>query len=223
MNQPFKDEKNKLIFEVPFSICGEQHRTEEKENSNNSPDKVIPFRAAGMCFYVENPLRIMMIKSKDRGYEFPGGKIDQKDQDLLYTAIRESVEETNCKIFKKHANNIEKTILYLKNYISRNSSIRWMPEFKFKYGLFLIRLPNTSVFSTEVYGQMEEFEKIDRTISWLSKDEVVNIINDNSISKFALLRMNTYLKKNLLSWLSSRSYSTKIWIPCSTNRTLITT
>ena len=61
------------------------------------------------------------------------------------------------------------------------------PQLEFNGIVILISqswLPNTSVFSTEVYGQMEEFEKIDRTISWLSKDEVVNIINDNSIHLF---------------------------------------
>ena len=217
MSQPFKDDKNKLIFEIPYTICGNHT---EKENNE---EKVIPCRAAGMCFYVENPLRIMMIKSKDRGYEFPGGKIDKDDQDLLCTAIRESVEETNCKIFKKYANNIEKTILYLKNYINKVPSVRWMPEFKFKYGLFLIRLPYTSIFPPEVYGEIEEFEKINRTISWLSKDEFIDVINDTSIDKFALLRMNTHLRKNILSWLNSKTYSTRTWIPSSTNGTFIIT
>ena len=206
MNQPFKDDKNKLIFEIPFSFS--------KNDLDKENDEIMykQFRAAGICFYVKNPFKIMMIKSKDRGYEFPGGKIDKKDKDLFDTAVREGIEETNCKIFDSNANSIKDTIEDLKRYIGRFGKVKWLPEFKFKYGLFFIELPESSVFESKTYGDIEEFEKINRNIYWLESNELIDLIKDNNINKFALLKMNTNLKRKFLSWLENKKLYSKLWI-----------
>ena len=66
---PVKDYKDKFVFKL------------------NNKD----FRAAGFCLYSGNDenIKIMMIES-ERGWEFPGGKVDKDDTSLYYTAIRET-------------------------------------------------------------------------------------------------------------------------------------
>ena len=177
------------------------------------------FRAAGMCFYHGSgkDMKLLMIQS-DRGWEFPGGQVDESDYSLYNTAIREATEETNgCmnhELSEKFKNASEE--LYLKNIKNRDeleaflgksrnlledmlvsceSYIHWIPEFKFKYGLFITEVPDSWIHPNDVYGQIELWEGIPRKIHWLPVEKVIDIIDDNSVKKLAMFKMNTYLKK----------------------------
>ena len=200
---PKLDYKNKWVFDI-----------DNKE-----------FRAGGCCLIhgEGSNMKIMMINSEDKGWEFPGGKVSEEDFTLYNTAIRETVEETNGCIHYKLPEKIEnikiedidkisKEELNIALHNSRNlieemhnccdPFIYWIPEYKFKYGLYFVELPESWVHEDKVYGNIEVCEKVKRTISWLSIDQIFNILNDTSVKKCLMLTKNTFLKNRFINWLN---------------------
>ncbi len=200
---PRKDYKGKLVFDV-----------EGKE-----------YRAAGFCFYngTGSEAKIMMIKS-DRGWEFPGGKVDESDLSLYDTALREAVEETNGCIgnsekekgkfgYATSVVDCDRHVLANELEISRrrvdemlsvcDTYVDWIPEYRFKYGLFITEVPDSWVRESAEYGEVELWEDIPRTVEWLPAARALEIIKDDSVGKFMMLKMNTYLKKCMVKWLES--------------------
>ena len=195
------------------------------------------FRAAGFLVhkYYDDDMKIMMIQS-DRGWEFPGGKVDEKDLSLYDTAVRELVEETNGCINDKLNNKFINAVVddgqsvqnnpelkeELKEYLSKSvnlidemfqcckDDLDWIPDYRFKYGLFFTQMPDSWLHKDEIYGEVELWENIPRKISWVSRKELLNIIHDESKQKFMMLTLNTFLKKKLIQWLENGGHNQKM-------------
>ena len=195
------------------------------------------FRAGGFLIHrnYNNERQIMMIKSK-RGYEFPGGKVDERDNTLFDTAIRELVEETNGCINSKLNEKFTKSEVFdnfkfqnnpelkeeLSKYLDESRHlinemfqccdyfVDWIPDYKFKYGLFFTQLPESWLHSEEIYGEVELWENVSRKVVWVSCEQLLNIILDNSIQKFSMLTQNTFLKNKLIKWLESNGQNNKV-------------
>ena len=60
-------------------------------------------KAAGILFFVRRGGRISLLMRRERGRwsETGGGKVESVDKDILDTAVRECVEETNGRLFDK--------------------------------------------------------------------------------------------------------------------------
>jgi len=195
------------------------------------------FRAAGFLIHkdYDDEMQIMMIQS-DRGWEFPGGKVEKEDFTLFDTAIRELVEETNgCIISELNEKFIKSKIddgliiqnnpelkEELKEYLSKSKNsinemfnccdyfVEWIPDYRFKYGLFFSQMPDSWLHKDEIYGEVELWENIPRRITWVSRKELLNIIQDESKQKFMMLTLNTFLKKKLIQWLENGGHNQKI-------------
>ena len=190
------------------------------------------FRAAGICFYNTDQKKILLQKSK-RGWEFLGGRVEKTDLSLFHTALRESVEEANGCITKDRANMgtleiiekyLEEDFNELEKLINTNSIchkiqkinkyVSWIPEYQFKYGLFLICLPEEYVFPTKVYGSAESKigngEEYEREVHWLSCKEVKNIFESNTVSKQAMIKYDSHLKKVIKKWIDQELDQTDI-------------
>lgn len=168
-----------------------------------------PYRAAGICLYsfLNNSPKILLMNTKKRGWEFPGGKVDQDDISLLHTAIRETSEELNGCIGANIVSSddcktdISQCIEFVYKYIQNKTNIYWIPEFSFKYGLFFIRVPTKWIRPSKIYDTIEHFEKNERTVHWVNHSTFLNILTSKDIKKTGMLKYSSYLKYALKKWL----------------------
>jgi len=147
---------------------------------NNEQDKQI--KAGGIIFYRLNKktkqTEFLLIKCNNK-YEDFGGKTDPDDNSIEETAAREAEEESN-NIFNRHEilKNIDKADLIYS-----------------KFSKYLIYFIKTNVnYEPSKFGSMEIFEKIPRTVEWVSYSK----IRKNGFSKKYLhirLLFNDFFKK----------------------------
>jgi len=159
------------------------------------------FRAAGFCFYTKDKI---MLQKGIRGWEFPGGRVDEVDKSILDTAIRESVEETNGNVSGRCGNLVEDE-KFFRSYINnqKNGKVHWIPDYRFKYGLFFLEVPDDWVLPDNDYGEKEVYENIERTIHWVSFDRFKDIIDNDDT--FLVLKMKTFIKQQILLWLDNNT------------------
>ena len=71
-------------------------------------------------------------------------------------------------------------------------------------------MPESWLHSEEIYGEVELWENVSRKVVWVSCEQLLNIILDNSIQKFSMLTQNTFLKNKLIKWLESNGQNNKV-------------
>jgi len=123
-------------------------------------DKDKPIRAAGIIFYqnTEQGTRYLFICS-DRGIEDFGGCTDNKDNDALDTALRETEEESNG-ILKKEE---------LKGRINQEEAIYIKNS---KYIIYFCKLNEDDNFEESEFGNFEIHDNIERTVKYIKKKEL---------------------------------------------------
>ncbi|AYV83894.1 MAG: nucleolar GTP-binding protein 1 [Hyperionvirus sp.] len=125
------------------------------------PTNDSPCRASGIIYMHTDNLNVirflMIVTAKDDGDELEpaGGKTDEKDKDILDTAIREAHEELNGVI------QTSKDALTESVYCKPN-----------KYIVFFVAI--TSMIAEETFGDREIYEDIPRKVKWLTYDEIAN-------------------------------------------------
>src|SRR5262249_513999 len=90
-------------------------------------------------------------------YDDLGGAVDNTDDSVTSTIIREAMEETNNMIDINHIINSKCNVFY--NHFS-------------KYYSFAIKITNGSYNDTNIFGDMEIHDNIKRTINWYTYKEV---------------------------------------------------
>jgi len=128
-----------------------------------------PIRAGGVIIYRKNNnetevLLIKKIKNDLENYEDIGGKTSYEDTSILDTVSREVSEETNYiinkNIIKKQINQYKYKSIY---------------NIKSKYILYFIKANSYErLLESENFGNLEIYDKIERTIVWVNVNEIIN-------------------------------------------------
>lgn len=145
---------------------------------NFRDDKDMPIMAAGVLLYRydDNKLKVLTINKKDRKkqdiVEDLGGKIEQTDDTLYDTIIREAYEESNG-LIKINKERLEKSNILYMNHC--------------KYALALIEATsNECVLKKDDFGNREIKDDIDRTIDWMDYEEFKNAAISPRLGKYTL-------------------------------------
>ena len=121
-----------------------------------------PVTASGALIYknIKNKLYLLVSDNRNK-YEDIGGKIDPEDATIQDAAGREIEEETNGMIKKKDIiDRLKKTTQYI-----------YMP--KSKYVVYLVEATeNEQKLKKEDFGTKEIHDGFDRTIGWISREEL---------------------------------------------------
>jgi ADP-ribose pyrophosphatase YjhB (NUDIX family) len=120
-------------------------------------DKTIS--ACGSLFYKKQSKELLLISYADPGwpnYDDFGGRVDEDDESVFDTIIRETTEETNDIISKA----------YMKKIIKSNNHKTFYTQFC-KYYFILVEVPENFHPDTTTFGNMEKTDKIKRTIDWV--------------------------------------------------------
>ena len=149
------------------------------EDSNEQP-----ILAAGVLFIKEEKGKkfVLMQKKieKDKTDEYSdfGGKIDLDDDNIVDTIARELGEELNKGLYKK----VKKENVYLdtteelKNLILQNI-VKLIYQRTAKYFVIIAKLPKDIILDFEKIGNYEEFDKINRTVEWVSYEDFIKLYN----------------------------------------------
>lgn len=149
------------------------------EDSNEKP-----ILAAGILFIKEEKGKkfVLMQKviEKDKLDEYSdfGGKIDIDDETIIDTIARELGEELNKGLYKK----VKKENIYLdtteelKNLILQNI-VKLIYQRTAKYFVIIAKLPKDIILDFEKIGNYEEFDKINRTVEWVSYEDFIKLYN----------------------------------------------
>lgn len=124
--------------------------------------KGFTIRAAGIIPYFtddDNLVTHFLMINKDGVYEDFGGKTDSTDGTVYETAVREAEEESNGVLKRSE---LASNIFGANTYISQNS----------KYVVFFV--PVQCMYNPEIFGKREEHDGIDRTVEWLTSDELLS-------------------------------------------------
>lgn len=146
-------------------------------------NKELEIKAGGVIFYhidSENHLKFLMIKNRGK-YEDFGGKTEKVDTCIEDTISREVDEESNS-IFKKSD---------VKKGLKNNSSIYTNNS---KYLLYFYKL-DTDDYTSEMFGDIETYENIPRTVEWVS---------------YLQLKDSVFVKKFLNYRLKFRAFFSKV-------------
>lgn len=144
------------------------------ENSNRPTfytKEGLPVRAAGILCYVvhkeqQKEKNYWLFRLQNKLFTDTGGKTDILDSDMIDTAIRETVEETNGHLFSfKH--NFDKCTSILKNLFKiQNPKPIYIKSCK--YVVYPLRLKYKNKFlSLKRFGLKEEHDNIEHKYMWL--------------------------------------------------------
>lgn len=125
--------------------------------------------SGGVLFYKNNNDNrdFLMIKNIDRNkYEDFGGCVDNKDNNVIETIIRELLEESN-NVFNKflNKNDLEKLLINSSKYYNTNN----------KYLLIIAKLPlSMNSIDLKDFGNKEKHDNINRCVEWVNEDELLS-------------------------------------------------
>ena len=157
--------------------------------------QVIKYNSAGVCFYNDSDnLKIMMLKKNNNKWEFLGGKTNKNDIDLLHTAVREGVEESNGCITGLNNNYNEDIKNIIDLLYNSEEPIYWYSFSNYNYGLFFIKVPDNKIYSSKKYGEFEILENLKRTIHWLDTDQINNILKNEETLNF---KVDSFILSNI--------------------------
>lgn len=139
--------------------------------------------ACGCMFYKksETGIELLLISYSDPKWnkldDF-GGRIDEDDESVFHTIIREVGEETNNIITEK----------ILQKYISKNKYKSFYNS-QSKYYVIVIEVNNKFFPDTDVFGDFENADKIKRKINWYDyeenkKDIAFRLFKNNKLISF---------------------------------------
>lgn len=129
-------------------------------------------RAGGILPYtiVNNKLWFLLQKSgtKKKLYSDFGGKREEDDKNIMYTAAREFSEETNGifyynQIFKDTKNNIKKSTIITESLLNYTNPL-FVYNFNGKYLIYLLRLYPIDIKN---FDNIEYFTNMKRTCEWI--------------------------------------------------------
>lgn len=113
-----------------------------------------------------------------------GGKREQCDQDIIETAAREFAEETNGIFFNQSitsslsiTNSIKKSKIIISSLLSYKE-----PTYIYNYnGKYVIYLLQLYPINKNIFGNIENFTKINRKCEWIESSKLLdeNFINTN--------------------------------------------
>ena len=113
-----------------------------------------PCVASGILFYKPSQKRFLML-DVDGMFEDAGGKTELTDTSTLHTAFREAYEELNG-ILPCTFNEIFPRII--KKIFIRN----------IKYMVFIVKVSDSWCNNTNIFGDVEKFNKTKRTVKWVN-------------------------------------------------------
>lgn len=121
------------------------------------------FFGAGVILYNGN--KILMQKADNKNYwEDFGGRTDEEDKDVIYSAFREAKEESNGVL----------THSYLKRLIKKNKEKCYPLEQDNTYFIYMIYVDREekTKLNPEKFGECEFHDRIPRVVDWVEKDKV---------------------------------------------------
>ena len=116
---------------------------------------------AGVILY--NGGKILMQKSENKNYwEDFGGKTDETDKSIIYSAYREAKEESNAVL----------THSYLKRLVKKNPEKCYPLQQGNTYFIYMIYVDREekAKLKPERFGVCEFHDKISRVVDWVDKD-----------------------------------------------------
>eukprot|EP01080_Neovahlkampfia_damariscottae_P009118 gene9118-1208_t len=164
-----KDGETEKTEKIEIKPRMEKKQKTFKFHFNN--DEKSPIAATGALLYkfVDNEMLILMI-DKSSKFEDLGGKVDQTDETVQFTAAREIEEESNLVI------KIEDIIKRLEN----SKNIYLPPS---KYLLYFVKATSQEEkLAKKDFGDVEKNDNIKRTISWISRKELEEAKLNNKIN-----------------------------------------
>ena len=173
---------------------------------NNFPNHFVminnnkhPCRAGGILPYtiINNKLYFLLQKSDFKRNLFSdfGGKREDDDLNIMYTAAREFSEETNGlffsnNLYQKNKPNIKKSTIITSSLLEYNSPL-FIYNYNGKYIIYLLRI---YPISTNKFGNIEFFTNMKRICTWVDGSLLKN---DNYINNHLQYRMRRGLKKTI--------------------------
>ena len=130
-----------------------------KKNGKKYKDKT--YYGAGVILY--HGKKILMQKSDNRKFwEDFGGKTDEEDKDVIYTAFREAKEESNGIL--SHS--------YLKKLIKKHPEKCYPVEQNNTYFIYMIYVDREekSKLKSEKFGECELHDSIPRIVDWVERN-----------------------------------------------------
>lgn len=174
---------------TPRKIFNYDNITESKIVDNLS-DRSLTYEnsisACGSLFYkIENSkVKLLLIKYSDVNWprldDF-GGKIEISDMSVFDSMTREVSEETNNIITEE----------YLKMIINENTPTFYTKQSK--YHLWLIKVNNNEFQDTNIFGNIEYSDNIERIIDWYDFDEIKNNLAFRLLNNAQLMNYLTSL------------------------------
>lgn len=124
--------------------------------------------SAGGCLFYNNKNQLLLIKYADEKWNLLddlGGKVDESDMTISDTIVREVVEETNGVI----------NAVQIRGLLMNSEGLHFYCKSS-KYYLILIEVGDNFYPNTEVFGDSEGHDKIQRTIRWYNFNDVQNVL-----------------------------------------------
>lgn len=119
------------------------------------------YYGAGVILY--NGSKILMQKADNKDYwEDFGGRTDEEDKDVIYSAFREAKEESNGVL----------THSYLKRLIKKNPEKCYPKNQNNTYFIYMIYVDREekSNLKSDKFGECEFHDGISRIVDWVNRD-----------------------------------------------------
>ena len=140
-----------------------------------------PIRAAGiLCYIIKKSFsnnkekKLWLFRKQDNNFSDTGGKTDCQDESIVETAIRETVEETNGKLFS-YNHTLEQCKSILKREFEKQKPVPIYVE-NCKYIVFPLKLKYKNKFlSLKRFGEIEIHDNLEHSYHWV--DHIPNNIH----------------------------------------------
>jgi 8-oxo-dGTP pyrophosphatase MutT (NUDIX family) len=161
-------------------------QTVDKLTSSNAYEHSI---SAGGCLFYKiddrDELSLLLIQyEKGLLLDDFGGKVDNTDETIFDTIIRETQEETN-NVIKKN---------FIINEICMNNFKTFYHPYS-KYFLILIQVKDDFYPDTNIFGKKEQHENIKRTVHWFNFNENRNRLAHRLKNNVNLMKYLTDIQK----------------------------
>ena len=134
-----------------------------------------PIRAAGiLCYIIKKSFddntekKIWLLRKQDSNFSDTGGKTDSQDKSIIDTAIRETVEETNGRLFS-YNHNYYQCKKILEKEIKKQKPVPIYVE-SCKYIVFPLRLRYKNKFlPLNRFGEKEIHDDLEHSYHWVDR------------------------------------------------------